>query len=259
MQNNVIALGSRLRKCKNVITVGVFPNLSDYPQEISFLIKSASKIYYPTSLYGELFNTMGKNIFPSYSNYAYAQDKIKQTALFELLDIPHPRTKIFYGTKQKKKITDYFEFPFIAKIARGSAKGAGVFLIKNYDDLYIYLSKTHVAYIQEYLPINRDIRVLIIGEKIICSYWRIAQNNEFRTNVSLGGKISFDPIPQSVNELALYTAKKTNWNDVGIDICIYKDKAYVIEANMKYGHEGLKKLGIDYINLMDSLIKNGEI
>jgi ribosomal protein S6--L-glutamate ligase len=33
----------------------------------------------------------------------------------------------------------------------------------------------------------------------------------------------------------------------------------VLEANVKYGKEGFKKSGIDYYQLMEELINNGEI
>jgi ribosomal protein S6--L-glutamate ligase len=44
----VIALEARLKDCKNVITLGVRPNFSDYGFEESELIRKANKIYYPT-------------------------------------------------------------------------------------------------------------------------------------------------------------------------------------------------------------------
>ena len=99
---NAIALESRLRQCKNVITLGVRPNFSDYTSEEAHLIRNASKIYYPSSFYADLFDAIGKNTFPSYHTYKCVQDKIKQTALFELLNISHPRTRVFYGKRQKK-------------------------------------------------------------------------------------------------------------------------------------------------------------
>ena len=118
-KNKVIALENRLRTCRNVITLGVRPNFSDYsPSEVD-LIRNADKIYYPSLFYAELFDTMGKPTFPSYHCYKFVQDKIKQTALFELLNYPHPRTRVFYGKRQKKSITDHFAYPFIGKIARG--------------------------------------------------------------------------------------------------------------------------------------------
>jgi ribosomal protein S6--L-glutamate ligase len=255
----VIALEGRLRDCRNVITLGVRPNFSDYDADEVALIRNAEKIYYPSPFYAELFDTIGKPTFPSYHCYKFVQDKIKQTALFELLDIPHPRTRVFYGKRQKKTIADHFVFPFIGKVARGSAMGRGVFLIQNPDDLAAYLQSVDVAYIQEYLPVDRDIRVVIIGKRIVHSYWRLAPANEFRTNVAVGGQISLEPVPGKALNLAMHIGCTCRWDDVGIDICQYNGKFYVLEANMKYGKEGFRKAGIDYTRLMEEMIANEEI
>jgi ribosomal protein S6--L-glutamate ligase len=257
--SKVIALENRLRDCRNVISLGVRPNFSDYePWEVE-LIQNADKIYYPSSFYAELFDTMGKPTFPSHHCYKYAQDKIKQTALMMLLNISHPRTRVFYGKRQKQTISDHFAFPFVAKIARGSAMGRGVYLIQKQDDLQAYLQAADVAYIQEYLPHDRDVRVVIIGNRIVHAYWRIVPENEFRSNVALGGKISLESIPREALELAQHTAHACRWDDVGIDICQHKEHYYVLEANMKYGKEGFRQAGIDYTKLMEEMIENDEI
>ncbi|MGD9247348.1 MAG: RimK family alpha-L-glutamate ligase, partial [Desulfobacteraceae bacterium] len=112
----IIALENRLRECPFVRALGVRPNYSDYNEAERELIDSAVKIYYPSSFYAELFDTIGKKTFPSYHTYKYAQDKIKQTALFNLAGIDHPHTRVFYGKRQKGKILELFDFPFIAKI-----------------------------------------------------------------------------------------------------------------------------------------------
>lgn len=149
MLKKVIALEARLRACKNVITLGVRPNFSDYNSQDAKHIKDAAKIYYPSTFYADLFNSMGKKTFPSYNTYKCVQDKIKQTALFNLLEVPHPKTRVFYGKHQKKSILDYFQFPFIGKIPKGSALGRGVFLISDVDELLEYCNITNTAYIQE--------------------------------------------------------------------------------------------------------------
>ena len=254
-----IALESRLRPCKNVVTLGVRPNFSDYTSEEQQLIRNARKIYYPSSFYADLFDAIGKNTFPSYHTYKCVQDKIKQTALFELLNISHPRTRVFYGKRQKKTITDHFQVPFIGKIPRGSAMGRGVYLIKNQTELEDYLAHTDVAYIQEYLPVDRDIRVVVIGHRVVHAYWRIAHQNEFRSNLAQGGTICLDSVPREALDLALHTARYCCWDDVGIDICWHAGHYYVFEANMKYGKEGFRQAGIDYIQLMEVMIQNEEI
>jgi ribosomal protein S6--L-glutamate ligase len=255
----VIALEKRLRHCKNVLTLGVRTNFSDYsPAELQ-LIRNAEKIYYPSIFYADLFDAIGKPTFPSYHTYKCVQDKIKQTALFEMLDIPHPRTRVFYGKRQKMSITDYFNFPFIAKTPRGSAMGRGVYLIHNIDELSAYINFTEPAYIQEYLPIDRDIRVVIIGQRVVHAYWRISPANEFRSNLAVGGSVQIEHVPQTALDLALSVAKACRWDDVGIDICQYQEKYFVLEANMKYGREGFRKAGMDYTQLMEMMIARSEI
>jgi len=254
-----IAIGARLKRCPQIHTLGFKPNFSDYTPEEQVLLVSTPKVYYPTAFYADLFNTMGKETFPSYHTYKFALDKIKQTAIFQMLGLPHPRTKIFYGPRQKKQMLKKFKFPFIAKIPRGSAKGLGVYLIQTPEDLQQYLNEKGPAYIQEYLPIDRDMRIIVIGNRVALGYWRIAKPDAFKTNLSQGGEISFDPLPQKALDLALLTAKKCGWNDVGIDIVQSNNRFYVLEGNMKYGTKGFQKAGIDYRRLLIRLIDENQI
>ena len=259
MARQVLALEARLRGCRNVRTIGVHPNFSDYSPSDVKRIRAAETIYYPTAFYADLFDAVGKTTFPSYHNYKCVQDKIKQTALLLLAGLPHPFTRVFYGKRQQSKIERYFSLPCIAKEPRGSAMGRGVFLIANRQDLEEYLDDRHVAYIQQLLPIDRDIRAVVIGGQVVHAYWRIAGEGEFRTNVACGGRISLDPVPEAALDLARRTAQVCGWNDVGIDICCHDGQYSILEANMKYGREGFRAAGIDYFEMMERLIDDGKI
>ncbi|MCB2147128.1 MAG: ATP-grasp domain-containing protein [Deltaproteobacteria bacterium] len=259
MKRQVLALEARLRMCRNVRTIGVRPNFADYSEKEVNWIREAGKIYYPTVFYADLFNAVGKPTFPSYHTYKCVQDKIKQSALFQLAGLPHPRTRVFYGSRQKAKIREYFSYPCIAKEPRGSSMGRGVFMINNDNDLNAYIHDRHVAYVQQYLPIDRDIRVVVIGSKAVHAYWRIAGEGEFRTNVAMGGRISLDPVPEAAIALAQQAAQTCGWDDVGMDICCHDGQFTILEANMKYGREGFRAAGIDYIQMMEQLIDDGEI
>lgn len=249
----------RLRRCRNVRTLGVRSNFFDYSDDEIRDIRRASKIYYPSVFYADLFDAMGKVLFPSYHTYKCVQDKIKQTALFHLLEIPHPFTRVFYGKRRIEKILRLFVFPLIAKIPRGSALGRGVFLVHDEEELADYLRVSPVAYIQEYLSLDRDIRVVVIGDQVVHAYWRLAAEGEYRSNLAVGGTISLKEVPAAALALALHTARACGWNDVGIDICEHRGRYLVLEANMKYGKEGFRMAGIDYVELMEELIENGAI
>lgn len=248
-----------MRECRRVISLGVRPDFDDYPEDEKKLILQAPKLYYPSSLYADVFAAMGKAIFPSHATYRFAQDKIKQTLLFKLLGVPHPRTRIFYGKRQKATIRDHFSLPLIAKTPRGSALGRGVFLIRSIKALNQYCEDHHTAYIQEYLPIDRDMRIVVIGRRVVHAYWRIAPMDDYRSNVAIGGRIDLSSVPEAARQLALETALACGWNDVGIDVCQSGQRYYVLEANMKYGLEGFRSAGLDYIRLMEQLIDHGEI
>ncbi|CCK79398.1 ATP-grasp domain-containing protein [Desulfobacula toluolica] len=259
MDKRPIALGARLKQYPAIQTLGFKPDFQAYSAQEQQIILNAKKIYYPTAFYADLFNAMGKETFPSFHTYKFTLDKIKQTAVFNMLGIPHPKTKIFYGKKQKQTILDFFDFPFIAKKARGSARGAGVYLIQNRDNLSHYLKDKEPAYIQEYLPIDRDMRIIIIGNQIRLAYWRIADPDNFKTNISQGGTASFDPLPSKALDLALITASKCGWDDVGIDIIEHDSNFYVLEGNMKYGTKGFCLAGINYKKMLANLIVEGRI
>lgn len=137
--------------------------------------------------------------------------------------------------------------------------GRGVFLIQNQTDYDGYLSLGTPAYIQEYLTLDRDMRVVVIGKEVAHAYWRITADGEFRSNLAAGARISLEPVPSQARALALHTAKACRWNDVGIDICSHNGKLFVLEANMKYGKEGFRAAGIDYANMMAHKIADGSI
>lgn len=261
MRNNhvrFIALGDRLRGVPEVMTLGVKPNFHDYPPHERGLILEAPLILYPSLNYAQFFTTLGKRIFPSLETYLYADEKIKQTTLFNMLNIPHPRTKIYYHLHHGDILKE-FSFPFIAKLPRASAQGRGVFKVDNEDALEKYLQLTHVAYIQEYLSHDKDLRVILINHKPILAYWRIPPPGSFKTNIFQGGSFSFENIPSEAVELAQDFSRKCKFNDVGLDFIQHNKKWYLIETNMKYGRKGLRMKGMDLKKIIRQKLLSGEL
>jgi len=253
-----VALGSRLLGVPEVLTLGVKPNFHDYTPHERGLILDAPIILYPTLNYAQFFTTLGKKIFPSLETYLYADEKIKQTTLFYMRDIPHPRTRIYYHLHHGDIMKD-FTFPFVAKLPRASAQGRGVFKINNRDDLENYLQRTHVAYIQEYLPHERDLRVILINYEPILAYWRVCPPGSFKTNIFQGGSFDFESIPSEGIKMAQEFSQKCKFNDVGLDFIQNNGKWYLVEANMKYGRKGLQIKGMDLKQILRKKLLSGEL
>lgn len=246
-----ISLGKRLRK-SSIRCVGLKPNWSDYPEELQREILLAEKIYYPGPVYGEIFQAAGLSVFPR-NYYHFLGNKIAQTDLFNLFRVPQPRTKIYYGRDPLALIARDFAYPFVAKTPFGSSRGKGVFLISRPEELSRYLETHNPAYIQEYLPIERDLRVVVIGGHLVHAYWRIHVEGDFRNNVTLGGTVSFENIPAEALDFAVEAALKCRFDEVGLDICEHGGKYYVLEANMVFGQEGFRKKGMDIHQIIADL------
>lgn len=253
-----VALGSRLRGVPEVVTLGVKPNFSDYTPGERSLIFNATMVLYPTQNYAQFLNTLGKRFFPSLETCLYADEKIKQTTLFYMLGLPHPRTRFYYHLHHHE-ISGDFDFPFVAKLPRASAQGRGVFKIDNSIQLEDYLRRSPTAYIQEYLPHTQDLRVVLINYEPVIAYRRERRAGSFKTNLSQGGSIKFQDIPEDGIEAARQAARKCRFNDVGLDLIKHEETWYVIEANMKYGRKGLTAKGLDLKAVIREKLLSGEL
>jgi ribosomal protein S6--L-glutamate ligase len=257
-KKTLLALGKRLRDCDSVRCLGVKTNWQDYSPEEQNLIREADKIYYPSRLYEALFRSVGKEVFPR-NYYAFMGNKIRQTELFQLLEIPHPVTRLYYGRKRAERILKDFSYPFVAKKPLGSSKGQHVWLIRSHQELDHYLANHRPAYIQEYLPLDRDLRVVLVAGRVVHAYWRIAAPGEFRNNVSQGASISYDNIPAEALQFATEVAGRCRFDEVGLDIAYVKGSYFVIEANMVYGLEGFRQVGLELQDIFRQLESEGQL
>ena len=257
-RNQFVALGSRLKGVPEVLTLGVKPNFMDYSEKEKDLMAGAVMILYPTANYAQFFTTLGKPFFPSLETCLYADEKIKQTTLFCMLGIPHPRTRIYYHLHHRDILRD-FSFPFIAKLPRASSRGRGVYKIENSEQLNAYLLLTSIAYIQEFLPHERDLRVILVNYEPILSYWRQRDPSNFRANLHQGGTPQFLEIPHDALSLARQTTLRCKFNDVGLDLIQCRGNWYVIEANMEYGREGLRMKGMNLKQILRDKLLSGEL
>lgn len=253
-----ISLGKRLRKSGSFRCAGTLPNWRDYPNSVKEAVRNTQTIYYPSSFYEVLFESLGKTVFPS-NYYSFMGNKIRQTGLFQLLGISHPRTRLYYGRRRLCRILNDFGFPFVAKTPVGSSQGTGVWLIRVEHDLRDYLKSHQPAYVQEYLPIDRDLRVVVIAGQVVHSYWRIQKSGDFRNNVSRGASICYENIPDDALEFAVDAANRCGFGEVGLDVCYFQNKYYILEANMVYGLEGFRQVGLDIYQILAELGDKREI
>jgi ribosomal protein S6--L-glutamate ligase len=136
--------------------------------------------------------------------------------------------------------------------------GEGVYLVRDEAELNQYLRRNPVAYIQEYLPLERDLRVILINHQVILAYWKKGAPGEFRHNVAQGGDLDFERIPPEALEFARRVTQACNFDDVGLDLCHTEKEGWmVLEANMNYGRQGLARQGLNLPEVYRSLVEKG--
>lgn len=187
-----------------------------------------------------LLYALNKPLFPSEASYRIGHDKVEMTRCFQAVAPAHtPYTLILSHTPfHAEQAWDAMGLPFVAKIPR-SSMGEGVFLIESRADWQSYLQRSPIIYVQEYLPIDRDLRIVWIGDEIVGGYWRTQAPQGFYNNVARGGQIESGLIPLEARLLVEQLATKLDINHGGFDIAMVGSHPYVLEFNRLFGNQGL--------------------
>ncbi|MSU01159.1 ATP-grasp domain-containing protein [Tissierella pigra] len=209
-------------------------------------IKEADYILFPeywqvnTLVYG-----LKKKIFPNISTYQLGHNKVETTRVLQAIfpkNIPY--TQITSKDRINiETIEEEFGYPLVAKEIK-SSMGRGVFLVENREELKSYIETNESIYIQEKLPIDRDIRIVYVGDKVIGAYWRIAGEGQFHNNIAKGATYDYDNVPKEAIELVENVAKELNINHAGFDVVVVDNRLYILEYNVMFGNEGLRNMGI---------------
>lgn len=186
-----------------------------------------------------------KRIFPSINSYHLGHDKIEMTRAFEAVCPAHlPQTRILPSTPHAlEQILDEFAFPLVAKVVR-SSMGQGVLRIDNRAQLQQYAQANDVLYVQEYLPIKRDLRVVVLGRQVVAGYWREAPEGGFHNNVARGGQVSFDHVPPAALELVTRVATQLGVDHAGFDVAELDGHCFFFEFNVRFGTDALNARGV---------------
>ncbi|WP_247728264.1 RimK family alpha-L-glutamate ligase [Halovivax limisalsi] len=88
---------------------------------------------------------------------------------------------------------------------------------------------------------HRDIRIYVVGDGIIGAMYRYAPDNDWRTNVALGGSVedATDDLPRDVRDIAIESTEAIGLDYAGVDVVESDDGWYVLEVNPTAGFKGL--------------------
>ncbi len=156
------------------------------------------------------------------------------------------------------KAESVLSFPQIYKPINGK-EGKWIELCNNIQQVKNTIENKWEFLLQNYIPNNWDIRVLLVWDEILWGMKRTTSSKqEYRNNISLWWKATPFKIPQ-IREKELKKINKVLWYDIsGIDLIFSEDenKRYIMEVNKWGQFEWFEKCS--WINVAKHIIKHIE-
>ena len=179
---------------------------------------------------------------------AASSNKIRTAQLLHEQGIPIPKTIPWTANLNSEIANSEIQYPIVMKQNTGSL-GTGVYLCNNETEYnyrlkkILYKNSTPDIFLQEYKNerVGEDLRVIVIGGKILGVMNRKAQPGEFRSNISKGGFAETFPLDKNIQDMVLATCETLHLHIAGVDLLFDKDGYCVCEANSNPGFQGFEK------------------
>lgn len=148
--------------------------------------------------------------------------------------------------------------PLVVKLLQGT-KGVGVVLAETKKAaesvINAFRSLKADILVQQYIKESKgqDIRCFVIGNKVVASIKRQAQEGEFRANIHLGATASEVEITEEERKMAIAAAKIIGLDVAGVDMVRSNSGPKILEINSSPGFEGIE--GAVDVNIADKLIE----
>ena len=206
----------------------------------------ASHTFYGTAIVRQ-FEVMGVFCANESQAITRSRDKLRAFQLLARKGIGLPVTGF---ARNIHDIDDLIEMvggaPLIVKLMEGT-QGMGVVLAetKKAAESVIqafYGLKSNIL-VQEYIKESKgtDIRAFVIDNKVVASMKRVAQDDEFRSNIHRGGRAETVKLTPEERSTAVRAAKTMGLKIAGVDLLRSNHGPVVMEVNSSPGLEGIEK------------------
>ncbi|GAB3990212.1 RimK family alpha-L-glutamate ligase [Nocardioides marmoraquaticus] len=188
------------------------------------------------------------DVFTPNTSYGIAnsRDKLRATQILSRHNIGMPATTF---VRDRADVLPAIErvggAPVVIKLLEGT-QGIGVILapdIKVAEAIIETLQSTRQnVLIQRFVSESkgRDIRALVVGDRVVAAMRRVAKGDEFRSNVHRGGSVEKVTLDPAFEEAAVRSAQIMGLRVAGVDMLEGNDGPLVMEVNSSPGLEGIE-------------------
>lgn len=202
--------------------------------------------YFSLSIIRQLERLGVKTINNSYA-IERVKDKLYAAQILAQNNIPTPKTILVRFPVDPEYVKSQIGFPCVVKVLTGSF-GEGVYLSKDADsfkdlmELVRSLKTTTSIILQEFISYKpgSDLRVWVVGGKVLGAMLRQSTDGNFKANISRGGKGQPFEVTKEIEFIAKETARVLDLEIAGVDLLFDKDGYKVCEANSAPQFEGFE-------------------
>jgi len=205
----------------------------------------ASITYYGTAVVRQ-FEQMDIFCANTAASISRSRDKLRSLQMLSRHRIGIPKTTF---VRDKKDVLPAIErvggAPVIIKLIEGT-QGIGVLLAETVSSaaaiVELLQSQKQSVLIQKFVSESkgRDIRAFIVGDQVVGAMRRVAQGQEFRSNIHRGGYAEPVELDESYRETAVRAAQIMGLQVAGVDLLESQDGPQIVEVNSSPGLEGIE-------------------
>lgn len=175
-----------------------------------------------------------------------SRDKLRSLQILSRHHIGIPATTF---VKDKKDVIPAIErvggAPVVIKLIEGT-QGIGVLLAESRKAaegiIELLQSQKQNVLVQKFVAESkgRDIRAFVVGDRVVAGMRRVAQGQEFRSNVHRGGGAGAIELDEQYQETAVRAAQILGLRVAGVDMLESVDGPQIMEVNSSPGLEGIE-------------------
>lgn len=217
--------------------------LSDYDAILPRI--GASITYFGTAVVRQ-FEQMDVYTPNTANGISNARDKLRATQILSRHGIALPPTAFVRNRADvRQAIESVGGAPVVIKLLEGT-QGIGVILapqVKVAEAIIETLHSTNQnVLIQKFISESRgrDIRALVVGDRVVAAMRRTAQGDEFRSNVHRGGSVEAVELDEEYQRTAIRAAQIMGLKVAGVDMLEGADGPLVMEVNSSPGLQGIE-------------------
>jgi ribosomal protein S6--L-glutamate ligase len=193
------------------------------------------------------FSLMGIPLVNDLNSIRLAKNKFLTLQVLSAARIQVPETVFINSPEGFKEAIERLEgYPVVAKQVSGR-QGEGIVLVETNDDAESvtrhHLDRRKGLLVQRFIPPagRQDIRVLVVGGKVVGAMELRPKEGDFRANFHLSKESRSKDLSPEQEKIALNAASAVDLEIAGVDLIVdKKDRVSVIEVNYSPGFNGLE-------------------